>query len=54
MNLVDVSSLTENGKFYPILLLCLKELETLKGQVIRIMLHMHVYLFEFSSFHKSC
>ena len=33
LNLIDVSSVTENGKFYPTLLLCLKELETLKGQV---------------------
>ena len=33
LNLIDVSSVTENGNFYPILLLCLKEMETLKGQV---------------------
>lgn len=33
LNLIDVSSITENGNFYPTLLLCLKELETLKGQV---------------------
>ena len=33
LNLIDVSSVTENGNFYPILLLCLKELEALKGQV---------------------
>lgn len=33
LNLIDVSSVTENGKFYPTLMLCLKELETLKGQV---------------------
>lgn len=32
LNLIDVSSVTENGNFYPTLLLCLKELETLKGQ----------------------
>lgn len=33
LNLIEVSSLTENGNFYPTLLWCLKELETLKGQV---------------------
>ena len=33
LNLIDVSSVTENGNFYPTLLLCLKELETLMGQV---------------------
>ena len=33
VNLADVSSLTENGNYYPTLLLCLKELEALKGQV---------------------
>ncbi|XP_078346401.1 eukaryotic translation initiation factor 4 gamma 2-like isoform X2 [Oculina patagonica] len=32
LNLIEVSSITENGNFYPTLLLCLKELETLKGQ----------------------
>lgn len=32
VNLADVSSLTENGNYYPTLLLCLKELEALKGQ----------------------
>lgn len=33
LSLIDVSSVAENGNFYPTLLLCLKELETLKGQV---------------------
>lgn len=32
VNLNEVSSVTENGNFYPTLLLCLKELEALKGQ----------------------
>lgn len=32
LNLTDVSSLTENGNHYPLLLLCLKELEALKEQ----------------------
>ncbi|KAJ7370971.1 Eukaryotic translation initiation factor 4 gamma 2 [Desmophyllum pertusum] len=32
LTLIEMSSLTENGNFYPTLLLCLKELETLKGQ----------------------
>ncbi|RMX59696.1 hypothetical protein pdam_00012050 [Pocillopora damicornis] len=31
LNLIEVSSLTENGNFHPTLLLCLKELEALKG-----------------------
>ncbi|XP_073245237.1 eukaryotic translation initiation factor 4 gamma 2-like [Porites lutea] len=32
LSLIEVSSLSENGNFYPALLLCLKELENLKGQ----------------------
>lgn len=32
LSLIEASSLTENGNFYPTLLLCLKELETLQGQ----------------------
>lgn len=37
-----MSSVTENGNFYPTLLLCLKELEALKGQVGTI-----IYIFFF-------
>lgn len=33
VNLTDVSSLTKNENYYQTLLLCLKELEVLKGQV---------------------
>lgn len=32
LNLIEVSSLTENGNFHPTLLLCLKELEALEGK----------------------
>ena len=33
LSLTEVSSLSDDGNFYPALLLCLKELENLKGQV---------------------
>ena len=54
LNLIDVSSVTENGKFYPTLLLCLKELETLKGQVgiiIFLVAHCQLIVWELTRLH---
>ena len=52
MNLIEASSLAENGNFYPTLLLCLKELETLKGQVSTMLILLRVLCTVFASFKK--